>query len=621
MKNLFLISVALIGFQVFIEAQSCLPDGIDFNTQAEIDNFQADYPGCHEIEGYLRVYSQSNMDITNLDGLSSLISVNGSLTIMADKLTDLSGLDNLWHVGGLEIKYCDELENLHGLENLHSSEWIWIAENNSLTDVLALSDMTIQQGGSITIDKNPSLQNLTGLENIYEPYSLVITNNLSLTGLTAFSHITYPGSLRITGNPLLAGLNGLETMVQAGYVEIIDCPLLPDLSGISNLESTTDYTKISGDSSLPDLTGLGNLASPNSLYIEHNASLASLDGLPFYDSIPGDLHLKYNYALNDLSALENLQYVGGEFLIYVDTSLTSLSSLANLNHIGNDLIIVYNYQLVNFDGLNNLEYVGDWLELTGNRLITNLEGLDNLTTIRGTLYVSLNRSLTSFTGMDNLTEIGAYYQGALHISLNDALHDLNGLENITSVGGDLEIWNNPALASLSGIENLVHAGGIDIRGNNLLTDLNEINNIGEGDLNALLLMDNPVLSSCASPAVCYYIDHPTGSLHIEGNLTGCNTTEEIDSACAHLYVNEESENQAFTISPNPAGATLFVNLSGSGKSVHVILEIFDADGQLVYSVPEYITGAVIDISFLKTGTYLVRSRDGNSISYGKLIKI
>ncbi len=32
-------------------AQSCLPDGITFETQAQIDSFQVNYPGCTEVEG------------------------------------------------------------------------------------------------------------------------------------------------------------------------------------------------------------------------------------------------------------------------------------------------------------------------------------------------------------------------------------------------------------------------------------------------------------------------------------------------------------------------------------------------------------------------------------------
>lgn len=57
-------------------AQSCLPDGITFTTQAQIDSFQINYPGCTEIEGSVDIYSD---DIQNLQGLSVVTSIGGSL--------------------------------------------------------------------------------------------------------------------------------------------------------------------------------------------------------------------------------------------------------------------------------------------------------------------------------------------------------------------------------------------------------------------------------------------------------------------------------------------------------------------------------------------------------------
>ncbi len=33
----------------------CLPEGITFTTQAQIDNFQLNYPGCTEIEGDMKI--------------------------------------------------------------------------------------------------------------------------------------------------------------------------------------------------------------------------------------------------------------------------------------------------------------------------------------------------------------------------------------------------------------------------------------------------------------------------------------------------------------------------------------------------------------------------------------
>ena len=46
---LFLALAALCHSIVF--SQGCLPEGITFTTQEQIDNFQTNYPGCTEIEG------------------------------------------------------------------------------------------------------------------------------------------------------------------------------------------------------------------------------------------------------------------------------------------------------------------------------------------------------------------------------------------------------------------------------------------------------------------------------------------------------------------------------------------------------------------------------------------
>jgi hypothetical protein len=32
-------------------SQGCLPEGITFTTQAQIDSFQINYPGCNAVEG------------------------------------------------------------------------------------------------------------------------------------------------------------------------------------------------------------------------------------------------------------------------------------------------------------------------------------------------------------------------------------------------------------------------------------------------------------------------------------------------------------------------------------------------------------------------------------------
>ncbi len=101
---------------------SCLPEGIVFTTQTQIDSFQINYPGCTEIEGDVGIGLPLGTDITNLYGLNVLNTIEGDLIILCNSsITDLTGLDNLTSIGGnLTIIYNNALTSLRGLENLTS---------------------------------------------------------------------------------------------------------------------------------------------------------------------------------------------------------------------------------------------------------------------------------------------------------------------------------------------------------------------------------------------------------------------------------------------------------------------------------------------------------------------
>ncbi len=79
MKKLTLITVITINYLLItinLFSQPCLPEGITFTTQAQIDNFQVNNPNCTEIEGDVLIEGN---DITNLDGLDVIIAVSGNL--------------------------------------------------------------------------------------------------------------------------------------------------------------------------------------------------------------------------------------------------------------------------------------------------------------------------------------------------------------------------------------------------------------------------------------------------------------------------------------------------------------------------------------------------------------
>ena len=115
---LILVAAATLGSRILF-AQGCLPEGITFENQEQIDNFQANYPGCTEIEGDVMIFGSN---ITNIDGLNILTSIGGNLTITENvTLINLTGLENLNTVGGgFYIDFNNSLTDLAGLENLTS---------------------------------------------------------------------------------------------------------------------------------------------------------------------------------------------------------------------------------------------------------------------------------------------------------------------------------------------------------------------------------------------------------------------------------------------------------------------------------------------------------------------
>ena len=55
MRKLFLLLYVLAISHSSLFSQGCLPEGITFTTQEQIDNFQTNYPGCTEIEGNIEI--------------------------------------------------------------------------------------------------------------------------------------------------------------------------------------------------------------------------------------------------------------------------------------------------------------------------------------------------------------------------------------------------------------------------------------------------------------------------------------------------------------------------------------------------------------------------------------
>jgi hypothetical protein len=260
MKNIMLLAAGIFIITHSL-SQSCLPEGIYFSSQTEIDNFQTNFPNCTEIEGEVKI---SGDDIINLDGLEIINSIGGSLKIYSNPfLKDLNGLNNLTLING-----------------------------------------------DLWIDENDSLINLTGLENLSQIYGLLrIGFNHSLSSLQGINNLTsISGHFLIFDNHALLDINGLTSLNYIGNsVEIMNCSSLSNLEGLNNLDSIGDRLFLSNIDLLTNLSGLTNLNYIGAgLIIQHNLSLTSISNLDNLLSIGGNLWIYDNSSLTDLTGLQNV---------------------------------------------------------------------------------------------------------------------------------------------------------------------------------------------------------------------------------------------------------------------------------------------------------------------------
>jgi len=255
-------------------------------------------------------------------------------------------------------------------------------------------------------------------------------------------------------------------------------------------------------------------------------------------------------------------YYGG------NPSLTSLTALTGLTCIGGDLIIVNNNTLNSLTGLNNVTSIGGDLHINKNSFLTSLSGLNSLLSVSGSLI------------------IGSYYGG------NPSLTSLTGLNTLSGIGGDLNIIGNPALTSLTGLDNIEASSIMD-----------------------LYIYDNNSLTTCEVNSICEYLVSPSGYVLIYGNAAGCNSQQEIETACGvWMEENKLSENHV-NIYPNPTHGKITIEYTSNGH-----FSILNLSGQELITRQITEPRTQIDISRLPGGVYVVKLVGEKGVQIGKIMK-
>ncbi len=235
--------------------QGCLPSGITFSTQQQIDNFQANYPGCTVILGSATI---GGADIVNLSGLNVLTAVNGTLSISYNPvLVSLEGLGMLDSIGSTFL--IGNNASLEGLSELQSLRYV---------------------GYDFKIGNNPALTSIVTSGQLDAIYAeLQIIGNQSLSSLSGFDCLQSLGLLTIRGNNMLTSLAGLDNIDGSSMVglTISDNPNL----STCDVKSVCDFIE-----SHPDEANILNNASgcSDSEEVEAACDEVSVESIGFEDT-------------------------------------------------------------------------------------------------------------------------------------------------------------------------------------------------------------------------------------------------------------------------------------------------------------------------------------------------
>jgi len=258
---------------LFLSCTSCVLNAqcpetpyVNLQTQDDVDAFLINYPNCTELYWQtmrIGINYDGTTDITNLDGLQNLTSINNLFITNNTSLQDLSGLSQLTEViSEFHILENTGLENLSGLSGLQTV------------------------GGDLEVDGNigmtsldlSSLESVSGHTFIFSNPDLITFGDMnSLESLGDYSTLGI-NSVNIQGNYALNDLGEMDNLTQVGDRLYIAWNLeLQSLDALSNLSSVD--LAIVYCASLDDLSGLSGLTSTERLVISNNESLSSLEGL------------------------------------------------------------------------------------------------------------------------------------------------------------------------------------------------------------------------------------------------------------------------------------------------------------------------------------------------------
>jgi|TARA_R100000479_G_scaffold85403_1_gene41517 uncharacterized repeat protein (TIGR01451 family) len=474
----FFLIVSLVG------VGQCPTEPITLSTQAEVDAFQINYPGCTELENNLTI---SGQDIFDLSSLSSISSVRSLIILSNPSLESLAGLENISSVVDLQVENNPNLISLGGLIGISLFDNIFIINNDSLENLNGLENLIEPRSsgqGILKIISNDSFNSFQGLENLERINFLTIEENEMLSEIIGFAELYYVFDLVIKNNPNLTSIDAFHNLSETtNRIDFLNNPNLQTLSFSTNFNLRPDNLRIQ-NTALNTLTGLSSLISVDeSIDINDNPELINLNGLENLNGYLRGITIENNPNLSDLTGLSEIDEY--EFIT-----------------------IVNNDGLINIDGVNSKRENTVSIDISGNEVLSDISSLNQISGYLKRLTIADNPSLPNLSGLEGVTG----YIESLEIANNDSLENLNGLLNIEEIIVDLKINQNEILDDIVGLQNLT------------LLYYFEITN-------------NPNLSDCSVTSLCNFLVNENITAIIENNAPGCNDEQEIIDGCG--FVNNK----------------------------------------------------------------------------------
>ncbi|TXD83816.1 hypothetical protein ESY86_07150 [Subsaximicrobium wynnwilliamsii] len=438
-----------------------------FSCTTDDDNLEESLR-LNSIEGNFLLETQQ--DVNDFGDLN-YESIDGSLVIGnstgMSNITSLEPINNLKAVFGfLSIQNNPQLTSLSGLENLrymcHSEpSSIRIINNDGLTEISAISNINYCDMMSLTLKDNNSLSNIDAFSEIRNLSQIILQSNENLIDLSAFNNLEQVRYLAlIDGNFSNVGFNNLNT---CDTLHIVSCNNLTHVNSLSNLTNLRvlelglpgaflqyQYDPILSNQSLASLDGLSNVTNLEAIGIGGGSS--DLRSLPNFKGTIGSIAL-HNTAIENLDGFsQGTQDYHTDLYIYDNYNLENVDGLLNYHVLG-EIYLVNNTNLNNIDGFDTVsEIIAGYIFIDGNSIEQTNSVFENLTTIN---FYEIN--ITNNSGFDHFSGFNVLNTENLSVNINNntdlaSIDAFNTLERVS-----LNFINNPNLTSILGFDNVIEA--------------------------------------------------------------------------------------------------------------------------------------------------------------------